>query len=72
MEMTEQDYYVASEDGEGYCTECNELTRSGVEPDARGYLCPACGCRTVMGLEDALVQGLVELTWLKAATRSST
>lgn len=49
------------EDGTlGACRACGEHT-SGVEPDARGYECDACGAREVYGLEELVVMGELEL-----------
>lgn len=48
---------------EGYCTECDEFTNGGVEPDAKNYECISCGENTVMGAEFAIVVlGLIEIT----------
>lgn len=44
----------------GICISCGE-TQEGCEPDARNYECESCGERKVFGLEEALMQGLVDL-----------
>lgn len=45
---------IESEDSIGFCIECGEET-SGVEPDARKYLCEGCGANAVYGAEELLV-----------------
>lgn len=42
-------------DNPGFCIECGE-ERDGCEPDARRYLCDACGKRAVYGAEELLLQ----------------
>lgn len=59
IQMTQEDYMYASEDYEGYCTTCCEPAY-GVEPDARGYECEACGAEEVYGMEELLMMGLIE------------
>ena len=44
---------------DGVCLKCGEITEGGVEPDAEGYECSSCGASAVMGMELALVSGLV-------------
>ena len=60
MKIKDALYFKASEEYQGYCTFCDELTRGETEPDARGYECPKCGNFTVMGLEEALMQDKIE------------
>jgi Zn finger protein HypA/HybF involved in hydrogenase expression len=55
------DYTDATESYIGWCTTCERFTRDSTEPDAHDYECPACGDLTVMGAEDALCQGFIEL-----------
>ena len=45
---------------EGICTDCG-TEHHGVEPDARGYLCEECGKNSVMGLEEAIFAGHIEI-----------
>lgn len=44
----------------GICLACGER-QAGVEPDAHGYECEACGEAEVVGLEDAVICGLADL-----------
>lgn len=47
---------------DGYCSSCEAVTRFGeTEPDAEKYPCLDCGYNTVMGMEQALLSGLIEL-----------
>lgn len=43
------------EDRMGVCTSCGEYA-DGVEPDARGYKCEACGEKRVSGLEEIVIR----------------
>lgn len=47
---------------EGYriCLECGFI-REGVEPDAERYQCPECRAMAVMGMEQALLCGHIEV-----------
>lgn len=46
------------DDGSGFCLACGEEA-SGVEPDARDYLCEVCGATRVCGAEEILVSGVL-------------
>jgi hypothetical protein len=43
----------------GFCIACG-CEASGVEPDARGYHCEACGEDKVYGAEEILIMWLVK------------
>jgi hypothetical protein len=45
----------------GFCTECCAFTTDTVEPDAEDYSCDDCENNTVVGAEQALIMGLIEL-----------
>lgn len=45
---------MASLDNPGVCLSCG-IEADGVEPDATGYECEACGEPTVFGAEEALM-----------------
>jgi hypothetical protein len=45
---------------EGWCLTCGELV-DGVEPDARKYECDCCEKRTVYGLEELLMMGILQI-----------
>jgi len=45
---------------EGVCVRCGN-PQGPVEPDARNYRCEACGELAVYGIEQAVLEGLVEI-----------
>lgn len=45
----------------GWCTVCDDFTMEAVEPDATGYFCEMCEENSVMGAENALLEGLLTL-----------
>jgi hypothetical protein len=45
----------------GFCTTCSAFDRESTEPDAEGYDCDECENQTVIGVELALVLGLIEV-----------
>ena len=57
--LTENEYLDASEGFQGLCTECRALTRDMTEPDAYSYDCPECGRNSVVGMDTALIDGLI-------------
>jgi len=54
-----EDIQYLLEDNGGRCVACG-AEAYGVEPDARGYVCEACGEAQVYGAEELLMMGLVE------------
>ena len=59
--MSEEEYRTLHDAGVGFCLACGEEADGGIEPDARRYLCEACGQRKVYGLEELLLMALVVL-----------
>lgn len=51
---------------DGYCTTCKKWTAEGVEPDAEGYDCPVCEQPTVLGAENAMCHGTLDVRGSKA------
>lgn len=50
------------DENDGFCVSCGAFTTTGgVEPDAQGYECPDCGGDCVMGAEQALLEGLLDV-----------
>lgn len=45
---------IAEDDSRGFCLACG-AEAYGVEPDARGYECEACGKAKVYGAEELLI-----------------
>ena len=48
---------IVEDDGGGICTACHNVAY-GVEPDAEGYECDACGALRVCGAELWLLQSI--------------
>jgi hypothetical protein len=62
MKLTSEEYREHCNDYDGYCVECDEVTRFGdTEPDAEEYECPECEGYTCMGMENALMFGGLEI-----------
>ena len=59
VSLSLEDYMELHDDSNGICRECGEIQYGGVEPDAEGYECEACGAMAVQGLENALMDGIV-------------
>lgn len=62
LEMTESEFSELSDSYAGICLACGEIQYDGVEPDAEEYECESCAENQVMGLEQALICGHLELT----------
>lgn len=61
LKLTLEEITKADDSCSGFCIECHE-EQCGVEPDARKYLCESCGCRTVYGAAQLVLENLVEIT----------
>ena len=58
--ITIEQYTNERYDYNGYCTNCEKVTRWGeTEPDARKYTCPDCGKKSCYGWDELLMMGLV-------------
>ena len=42
----------------GICLACGEIGQCA-EPDAKNYTCDWCGCETVYGIEEAVIEGYI-------------
>jgi len=62
MKLTDEAFEDHSDNSAGYCTQCDRITRDATEPDADGYECPECQQDTVMGMDNALVEGHITIT----------
>ena len=60
-QVSEVDYNEATENYLGWCSDCGSFTTSEVEPDAEDYTCDSCEGNTVVGAENALIMGLIEI-----------
>jgi len=45
---------------DGWCLTCGELV-DDVEPDARKYMCGCCGKKSIYGLEELLMIGILQI-----------
>jgi hypothetical protein len=61
VKFSEQAFQEYCDDDMGFCTVCKEFTRDMVEPDARSYECEECGNLSVMGAEEALIEGVIDI-----------
>jgi len=59
--ITEEEFHVHNAACDGLCLACGEFTSGGVEPDASGYPCEGCDEPQVMGTEEALIAGHIEI-----------
>jgi len=58
--MSEEEFIELSEGYMGICLECEEY-QEGCEPDAENFKCESCGAHKVMGLENALIAGQIDI-----------
>jgi predicted RNA-binding Zn-ribbon protein involved in translation (DUF1610 family) len=61
VEMTEEEFLEIQSAYQGVCASCGEI-RDCTEPDAEDYECEACGENTVVGVDNALIMGIIEIT----------
>lgn len=59
--VTREEYEEAVEAYTGWCPDCEDFTRACTEPDAEGYDCPICGENHVVGAEQAVLHGLIDV-----------
>lgn len=61
VRFSKSDIQVFLEDGAGFCSLCQDITaESGIEPDAEEYQCEVCDGYYLMGVENAIILGLIE------------
>jgi hypothetical protein len=60
--VTTEEYMGLREESAGLCVACGAITYGGVEPDARDYPCESCDERKLMGIEEALFEGAIEIS----------
>ncbi len=61
LTITMDEYCDVCDSYQGYCTTCGKFTREMTEPDACNYDCPICDENTVMGAEEAMIQGILTI-----------
>ena len=59
--MTAEEFQLHSNNSDGICSACKEISYGSIEPDARNYPCEVCGEEAVVGMEDALIEGLINI-----------
>lgn len=60
--LTESEYHQLNNDMGGICYACGEVDDCAYcEPDARNYRCGACGERRLHGIEQALLEGRIDI-----------
>lgn len=62
MKITKDRFKRAARQYKGWCCFCRKFTRNECEPDARDYPCPICKHNLVMGAEEALITGEIDVT----------
>jgi hypothetical protein len=60
--LSRADYLAHVRDSDGLCVACGAYCAGGVEPDANGYECEECDEDRVMGFENALMDGWIEVS----------
>lgn len=61
MDILAADFLEYSDSYSGMCIKCKAIQDGGCEPDAEGYKCLECGANSVMGIENALLMGHVNI-----------
>lgn len=61
FELTEDEFHEFDEGGVGFCIACGEQADDHVEPDAVGYTCRACHRPQVMGTQELLLSGRIDV-----------
>ena len=56
-----EEYQGHCDEYDGICVQCGEWSCGGVEPDAEKYECESCGAKAVMGAENALLFGILDI-----------
>jgi hypothetical protein len=56
-----EEYQEHCDSNDGICIHCGQWGCGGVEPDAEGYKCESCGKNGVMGAENALLMGVLDI-----------
>ena len=59
--MSESEFTENRECYNGICRKCRSIKDGGVEPDAENYRCEECGENAVMGIENALLTGIIAI-----------
>ena len=61
VSLTEEEYLDHTEAYDGLCLSCHSWTDGGCEPDAEDYHCDECDEDAVVGAEQAMLMGKLEI-----------
>ncbi len=61
VKLTEEEYRECEEGSNGICSACGEFRYGDTEPDAEDYPCDSCGKNKVVGMMNAMIDGLIEI-----------
>lgn len=61
VKLTEEEFVEAEECSNGICSACGEWRYGDTEPDAEDYECDSCGKNKVVGMMNAMIDGLIEI-----------
>lgn len=61
IQLTTEEYQELRDDYCGVCMRCGEIKWDGCEPDMTNGPCESCGRSSVMGIEEMLLEGRVEI-----------
>ena len=64
MDVSLNEFYSMASSYDGYCSDCDDVTRCGgtepdIVPEHTGYECPDCGGENIYGVEMAMVCELI-------------
>lgn len=61
VKLTAEEYEECEEGSNGICSACGEFRYGDTEPDAEDYPCDSCGKNKVVGMMNAMIDGLIEI-----------
>lgn len=61
LRISMADYQDMAECSMGFCLDCSDWTTETVEPDAEYLPCETCDAEAVVGAEEALVMGVLDV-----------
>jgi hypothetical protein len=59
--MSETTYLRHEDELNGICCACGAIRHGNTEGDAEGYECGRCGMHSVVGIQNALIMGLIDI-----------
>lgn len=61
IEMSQETFAAHCDEYNGICGNCFSIRYGQTEPDAENYFCEECESKSVQGMENAMISGLVEV-----------